>query len=742
MAIGTENAFSGPYTANGVTTEFPFTFSVLTDAQVIVMLIDADGVETEADPGDYTVTLNGTAPTDGTVVFTSAPETGYDVVPLLDMDFTQETLFVDGSAWKAGPTNNVNDRAALRDQQLKREVDRGIKVPFGEDPMRLPSVANRAGKYFGFNSATGAPDLFDSPTFASVTNQVVSTIVALAALTGPANGASAQVLESGKAGVFVYSSSNLSSSVTADPAKGLYVPPDAAPTGASGAWVRVVHPSAPFRAEWWGLPTGGSDTTIVKSIEALREDGRDVHFGAGTFLFSDIRVNKPGHWKGVGKATVISHNGANPTSYNTFGIATSGGTRISHMRFTGIHDNDNADAQFHINVSPRVNVVTTPEALEDFEFDHLFFDDSDTGIRVSFGGTGTANDVPGTTWWTPKRVWIHDCVFEDVLYQPILPEGHDIVVERCRFKLTSKPGGGYRPFGYFMRILGCNRLTVRDNYFECPYDYPMISTQMAAVDNGLSNVAIRAPRHVRIENNRFNGGFFILYHSGDQLSIKNNWFYNNPTTTTDTPPALFYLAFQQGQPIYLSNIEIHDNTGYGYPVQMLIENHSADKISYKRNEIYGNLKTGAAFDVVPIKVSVNSGVFNQDGVTQIKPPMMLDIEGNGIYSNPSMIGSFIQVVGHTTGLHVRLAGNRTSERQGSGTTLISGSALSGTDFQISLGFGTAFDAWVTVSGATDLSDNAVGDNIAMPTGYYAAALAASKFRDEQYLSTVYPATFA
>lgn len=152
MAIGTENAFSGPYEANGVTTEFPFDFSVLTESQVAVVLIDADGAETTADPSLYTVELNGTAPTDGTVTFLSAPADGLQVVPVLDMPFTQETQFVDGSAWKASPTNNVNDRAALRDQQLRRDLDRSIKVPFGETGLKLPPVATRAGGYVAFDA--------------------------------------------------------------------------------------------------------------------------------------------------------------------------------------------------------------------------------------------------------------------------------------------------------------------------------------------------------------------------------------------------------------------------------------------------------------------------------------------------------------------------------------------------------------------------------------------------------------
>lgn len=147
MAIGTENAFSGPYDANGVTTAFPFTFSVLVTSEVAVLLIASDGTETIADTGDYVVTLNGTAPTDGTVTFTAAPESGYQIVPILDPAFTQETQFVDGSAWKASPANNVNDRAALRDQALKRDVARSLKVPFGETGSILPSAAEMAGNF-------------------------------------------------------------------------------------------------------------------------------------------------------------------------------------------------------------------------------------------------------------------------------------------------------------------------------------------------------------------------------------------------------------------------------------------------------------------------------------------------------------------------------------------------------------------------------------------------------------------
>lgn len=172
MSIGTENAYNGPYEANGVTTEFPFDFSVLADTQVAVKLIDTDGSETVVDAADYSVTLNGAVPTDGTVIFGAAPASG-QVIVLLDLPFTQETEFVDGSAWKAGPVNNVNDRAALRDQILKRETDRAIKAPIG-DTVDLPPAAQRANKFLGFDG-TGALQMNAGP-IATVIDSSVTVI--------------------------------------------------------------------------------------------------------------------------------------------------------------------------------------------------------------------------------------------------------------------------------------------------------------------------------------------------------------------------------------------------------------------------------------------------------------------------------------------------------------------------------------------------------------------------------------
>jgi len=165
MAVSTSNAYSGPYTANGSTTVFPFTFSAMTTADVAVLLRDADGVTTVADTADYTVSLTGDAPSAGSVTFAVAPATGYEVLPYLEPAFDQQTSFADGSAWKAAAVNNVNDRAALRDQVLRRDTLRSLMVPIDEEALPVASLADAEGMVLRVTGGRIEP--WDADSFAS-----------------------------------------------------------------------------------------------------------------------------------------------------------------------------------------------------------------------------------------------------------------------------------------------------------------------------------------------------------------------------------------------------------------------------------------------------------------------------------------------------------------------------------------------------------------------------------------------
>jgi hypothetical protein len=140
MAVSTTNAYSGPFTTNGATTVFPFTFTAPTTAEVSVLLRDADGVETTADPADYTASV---APDGGgSVTFSVAPATGYSLYVLLEPAFTQDIAFENGSPWLASPVNEANDRAVARDQVLKRDIDRAAKFKVGEAVYEIGAIAD------------------------------------------------------------------------------------------------------------------------------------------------------------------------------------------------------------------------------------------------------------------------------------------------------------------------------------------------------------------------------------------------------------------------------------------------------------------------------------------------------------------------------------------------------------------------------------------------------------------------
>lgn len=148
MAIGTSNAYSGPYLGNGSTTAFPFTFSVLTGDQVSVQVDGADVPSSE-----YSVSLSGPAPSIGTVTFGTAPASGATIFAYLDPEFSQDIEFADGAAWLAKPVNDGYDQSALRDQALKRDVRRSLLLPIGDSGQTLPSADNRKGKYLAFDAA-------------------------------------------------------------------------------------------------------------------------------------------------------------------------------------------------------------------------------------------------------------------------------------------------------------------------------------------------------------------------------------------------------------------------------------------------------------------------------------------------------------------------------------------------------------------------------------------------------------
>lgn len=152
MAVSTTDTYSGPYSANGVTVAFPFTFKAVSSGDVAVIFRNGSGSESLANEDDFTVALSAEG---GTVIFGNAPAAANgDVYVVSEPSFLQSVEFALGQPFLPTVLNEVNDRDVARALYLKRQVDRSPKTPLGggvegQFPVVLP------GGGWGFASGTG-----------------------------------------------------------------------------------------------------------------------------------------------------------------------------------------------------------------------------------------------------------------------------------------------------------------------------------------------------------------------------------------------------------------------------------------------------------------------------------------------------------------------------------------------------------------------------------------------------------
>jgi lysophospholipase L1-like esterase len=151
-------------------------------------------------------------------------------------------------------------------------------------------------------------------------------------------------------GIFEFNTSNLSSEVTADPSQFNYIAPASDPTGASGAWVRLIYVGANLAEDVDAIATSGrfyTDGTTANrplgesgTIESIRVDANTatqhyITFGTNRALYRGRYSGTWGEWYEISAQNILSSGwptltGDNlidevPTNNNS-GWTTDGGT--------------------------------------------------------------------------------------------------------------------------------------------------------------------------------------------------------------------------------------------------------------------------------------------------------------------------------------------------------------------------------------------------------------------------------
>ena len=156
MTISTELRKAGPFTGNGVTTAFPFSFKVFAASDVAVTRADTQGAETALVlNSDFTVALNPDqdAVPGGTVTLAAPLASGHRLTVTSAVPNLQPTDITNNGGFYPRVIEDALDRHVAQIQQIDEKVDRALKVavtsPLGDQA--LPSPVG--GMLIGWNES-------------------------------------------------------------------------------------------------------------------------------------------------------------------------------------------------------------------------------------------------------------------------------------------------------------------------------------------------------------------------------------------------------------------------------------------------------------------------------------------------------------------------------------------------------------------------------------------------------------
>lgn len=144
---------AGPYTGDGVTVSFPFTFKVFAAADLLVVQTDLTPIDTtQVLTSNYTVSLNANQDSTpgGSVTMVVAPPTGYLLTVGSQMANTQTLVIANLGGFYPTVINDALDRSMIAIAQLAEKSTRSLTLPFSSSAgvsttLPVPVASNAIG---------------------------------------------------------------------------------------------------------------------------------------------------------------------------------------------------------------------------------------------------------------------------------------------------------------------------------------------------------------------------------------------------------------------------------------------------------------------------------------------------------------------------------------------------------------------------------------------------------------------
>jgi len=138
------------YAGDDAETTFPYTFRILNETDMNVVLTDGDGVDTSLTLTTHFSVTGVGEETGGNVEMVTPPATGEQLTLYRVTPQTQQTEYESNSPFPAETHETALDKLTMEVQELTESMTRTVTIPISDDTesMELPNEDTRANTYF------------------------------------------------------------------------------------------------------------------------------------------------------------------------------------------------------------------------------------------------------------------------------------------------------------------------------------------------------------------------------------------------------------------------------------------------------------------------------------------------------------------------------------------------------------------------------------------------------------------